>query len=223
MTISLSLTQDYTGFAMSEKLDGVRAVWDGEKFISKNGKTFNAPQSWIDSMPKGITLDGELWLDRGKFQETISKVRSGDFDGLKYVIFDADIKGNFWKRQKAINELSLPCFAKIISQIKIENEDHLESFKNCIETMKGEGVIIRNPKTAYEKPNYSTVIKMKPKQTDEALVISRGGKVEFNGVIFKLDARCKLEIGQLVTFEYSGFYKSGKPRFANFLAVRDYE
>jgi len=71
-----------------------------------------------------------------------------------------------------------------------------------------------------------TVIKMKPKHTDEAVVIGVEGKVlrvEFNGVAFKLDAICIVQIGQLVTFEYSGFYKSGKPRFANFLAVRDYE
>jgi DNA ligase-1 len=29
--------EDPTGWYMSEKLDGVRAYWDGEQFWSKNG------------------------------------------------------------------------------------------------------------------------------------------------------------------------------------------
>ena len=35
--------QNISGWLMSEKLDGVRAYWDGEKLISRGGKVFAAP------------------------------------------------------------------------------------------------------------------------------------------------------------------------------------
>ena len=36
-----------SGWYMSEKLDGVRAYWDGENLISRNGKVFNVPLFFI--------------------------------------------------------------------------------------------------------------------------------------------------------------------------------
>ena len=47
---------DPEGWWMSEKLDGVRAIWTGCEFISRNGKTFPAPQELIDSMPSGVDV-----------------------------------------------------------------------------------------------------------------------------------------------------------------------
>lgn len=35
--------EDPTGWWISEKLDGVRALWDGEKFISRLGNVYHAP------------------------------------------------------------------------------------------------------------------------------------------------------------------------------------
>jgi DNA ligase-1 len=35
--------QNMTGWWMSEKLDGVRAWWDGKRFLSRQGNMFNAP------------------------------------------------------------------------------------------------------------------------------------------------------------------------------------
>lgn len=84
---------------MSEKLDGVRVFWDGEgQLLSRLGNAFSAPQWFIDSksmsipcltgnliekiniknaeLPRGITLDGELWLSRGSFSQTISIVKT---------------------------------------------------------------------------------------------------------------------------------------------------
>lgn len=88
--------KDYSGWLVSEKFDGFRAVWDGEKFISKNGNVFFAPDSFTAGFPK-IQLDGELWLGRGKYQEgaSIIKTTPGSekydpdaWNDMKYVVFD---------------------------------------------------------------------------------------------------------------------------------------
>ena len=66
---------DPTGWWMSEKLDGLRAYWDGEGFVSRLGNRFAAPPWFVEHLPAN-TLDGELWLGRKLFQRATSIVRS---------------------------------------------------------------------------------------------------------------------------------------------------
>jgi predicted DNA-binding WGR domain protein len=68
---------DLTGWWMSEKLDGVRAWWDGKQFLSRLGNVYHAPDWFIAGLP-AVALDGELWLDRKAFQRTVSIVRRQD-------------------------------------------------------------------------------------------------------------------------------------------------
>src|SRR6478736_1914740 len=93
---------DPTGWWMSEKLDGIRAYWDGEAFVSRLGNKFYAPDWFISDLPAD-TLDGELWVGRKMFQKTTSIVRSGaQSDAWKqvtYVVFDApEARGTFEDR-----------------------------------------------------------------------------------------------------------------------------
>jgi len=48
--------QDVTGWIMSEKLDGVRAIWTGEKLISRNGNEFAAPGWFTAGLPAEVML-----------------------------------------------------------------------------------------------------------------------------------------------------------------------
>jgi DNA ligase 1 len=57
---------DPKGFWMSEKLDGVRAFWDGKQFLSRLGNRYHAPAWFTEGLPLE-PLDGELWIDRKKF------------------------------------------------------------------------------------------------------------------------------------------------------------
>lgn len=85
---------------MSEKLDGMRAFWDGgitrglftdqvpfantakdarllvrqksTGLWSRYGKAIQAPDWWLDQLPPNILLDGELYAGRGQFQTLIS-------------------------------------------------------------------------------------------------------------------------------------------------------
>ena len=50
-----------------EKLDGVRAWWDGRQFLSRQGNVYHAPQWFTAGLPN-VCLDGELWLGRKAFQ-----------------------------------------------------------------------------------------------------------------------------------------------------------
>jgi len=103
----LDINEPPTGWWVSEKLDGIRAIWDGEKFLSRNSQTglgskvFSyVPQFVIDSMPGGVALDGEIWLGRNKFNEMSSisnwipgkKFKQTEIDDkwrqIKYKIFD---------------------------------------------------------------------------------------------------------------------------------------
>lgn len=105
---------------MSEKLDGMRAFWDGgitrgtpanevpfanvekdERYInpvyatglwSRYGKAIQAPNWWLDEMPVGIPLDGELYMGAGQFQQLSSCVKQLNPDQrwqmVRYKVFD---------------------------------------------------------------------------------------------------------------------------------------
>ncbi len=135
--------QDVTSWWMSEKYDGVRAIWDGENFLSRTGKPLHAPDWFKKGLPKDIMLDGELFCGRGKFQETVGIVRShlgnSDWSSVTYKIFDivvAMIK--FEKRLEILEGLELRplgrCFpqAEVISQFKCRNLDDLMWFEQHI-------------------------------------------------------------------------------------------
>ena len=42
------------GWYMSEKLDGIRAYWNGKELLSKNGNKIYAPSWFIKDFPKGL-------------------------------------------------------------------------------------------------------------------------------------------------------------------------
>lgn len=67
---------DPTGWHLSEKIDGIRAFWNGKQLISRNNIPFNAPDWFIECLPSNIQLDGELWISRKGFNEISSVVRT---------------------------------------------------------------------------------------------------------------------------------------------------
>ncbi|MFZ1220584.1 MAG: hypothetical protein WAO00_14920, partial [Chthoniobacterales bacterium] len=84
---------DPAGWWMSEKYDGLRAWWDGRKLWSRKGNLIHAPDYFLAELPRDIVLDGELWIGHGKFEETMSIVRSETPDErwnrVRYMVFDA--------------------------------------------------------------------------------------------------------------------------------------
>lgn len=177
--------EDPTGWWMSEKLDGVRAWWDGKNFISRLGNTYHAPEWFKRLLPKAV-LDGELFIGRGKFQQTVSVVRKlvpddKEWTDVTYVMYDApNVKGKFEDRIKYLEKI-FPPYASyrsagfghvaVLEQVRCENLEHLKKYLTTIESFGGEGVMLRKPDSLYEEGRSATLLKVKTFIDDEATVV----------------------------------------------------
>jgi DNA ligase-1 len=65
---------DVSRYLISEKIDGVRAFWDGQVLRTRNGHSINAPAWFVERFP-AQPLDGELWIGRGPFELLSGTVR----------------------------------------------------------------------------------------------------------------------------------------------------
>jgi hypothetical protein len=86
---------DVSRYWVSEKLDGVRAVWDGKALRFRSGNPVPAPRWFIDALPKQ-PLDGELWLGRGSFDQLSAIVRRqapDDAEWRRRALYDLRIAG----------------------------------------------------------------------------------------------------------------------------------
>ena len=84
--------QNVGGWLASEKLDGVRAYWDGRNLRSRNGKILAAPEGWSAHFPP-FALDGELYTARGEFEKIQSIVmdktpNEAAWSEIKFYVFD---------------------------------------------------------------------------------------------------------------------------------------
>lgn len=83
---------DPTPYLVSEKYDGVRALWDGRVLRSRAGNAFAAPAWFLAKLPKQ-PLDGELWIGRGQFEKLSGAVRKttpqdDEWRQIKYMVFE---------------------------------------------------------------------------------------------------------------------------------------
>src|SRR5580658_4394840 len=148
---------DLSDWWMSEKLDGVRAYWDGKQFLSRQGNLFHAPDWFIEGLPD-VPLDGELWIDRKKFQRTVSIVRRQDknelWNEVRYLVFDAPSAGGGFEQRLANLKDTLisrkPKFARAHEHILCGDVDSLRKELTRVETLGGEGLMLRQPGSKYE-------------------------------------------------------------------------
>lgn len=239
---------DITGWWMSEKLDGIRGYWTGKEMVSRAGNPFHVPEWFTRNFPS-IPLDGELWTGRGQFSELVSIVRrendNAEWGKVRYFIFDAhQIKGGFEKRLDFARLWLLEhpnLFAEVLEQQLCESEEHLRRKLKEIESLGGEGLMLRKPDSPYTVGRSYDLLKVKTYEDAEASVIrhlpgsgrntGRLGSllVELpNGIQFAIGTGFSDQerdspppVGSVITFKYYGFYKSGIPRFASFLRVRE--
>lgn len=238
---------DISNWYMSEKLDGIRAYWDGKELFSKNKNKIFAP-SWFTKDFPPFPLDGELWTKRGDFENiqsiVLSKQESKDWENITYNIFEIpNANGNFKTRLHFLENYlkkNPNRYIKIIPQIVCKDKNHLNKFLKELLKNGAEGVIIKNPNLSYETGRTNNSLKVKEFLDDEGKVIAhnfnkdgsfKSLKIELkNKTIFNLGGGFKKEdrlnppkIGQFVTFKYYGLTKNGKPKFASFLRVREVE
>ena len=229
---------DVTSWYMSEKLDGVRAYWDGEKLISRSGKIFNPPKFFTEKFPK-YKLDGELWSKRADFSNISSivntKNNSSRWIELTYNIFEVpEASGILLKRLNIVKETK---YIKVIKQIKVKNQQHLKSFLKDLEAKGAEGVVVRDGSLNYYTGRGSKALKVKSYTDEECTVVSYNkGRGKYENVLGSLN--CKIangkiikigsgfsdkkrqnppKINAIITFKYYGLTSKGNPRFPIFL------
>ncbi len=238
---------DLTGWWMSEKLDGVRAWWNGRQFLSRQGNIYHAP-AWFTAGLPSVPLDGELWLDRKAFQRTVSIVRRHDqsehWRQIKYVLFDAPgVDGPFEERQKALFEMIWqhhPQYATVLDQMCCTGIKDLKAELARIESLGGEGLMLRQPESQYEVGRSTTLLKIKSMHDAEGRVVEhlsgrgrhagRLGAVVVelpSGLTFSVgtgftDAQRQAPppVGSIITFRYQELTDRGVPRFPSFIRVR---
>lgn len=238
-------TQDVSGWIMSEKLDGIRCIWDGENMKSRAGNHFFVPDFFMKNFPKDMVLDGELFLARGEFQKTVSIVKKQDksdrWKDLKYLIFDGPgIKGNFSKRLKVLEQKLSEVdsdYLELHKHEKCKDEEHLQKEMKRVVALGGEGMMIRDPKSIYEHRRVKTMLKVKEFHDDEATVIgsekgtgrlerlmgalvvkNKAGKTFKVGSGFTDKERAKPpKKGTVITYRYFELTKDGVPRFPTYM------
>ena len=236
--------QNISGWLMSEKLDGVRAYWDGEKLISRGGKVFAAPKWFTKDFPS-FKLDGELWSKRGDFENIQSIVMQKEphegWEKLTYNIFEVpEAKGTLNERLNLVKPYEKH-HLKLISQFTCNDKAHLEQFLKEIEAKGGEGVVLRNPQTPYIAKRDNSALKVKTFYDAECEVIAHHkGKGKYantlgsftckdeRGVLFDIgsglsdkERQNPPSIGSSVTYQYKEMTEDGKPRFPVFLRIKE--
>lgn len=241
---------DLTGWWLSEKLDGVRAYWDGKRFLSRLGNEFLAPDWFLDGLPDS-PLDGELWIDRGAFQKTVSIVRRQDksdhWKKVRYVVFDSPgHSGAFEDRIDHLEELLGTASLAHVTALEhnpCNGTEHLAAELARVEGLGGEGLMLREPKSMYEVGRSWTLLKVKTFHDAEAIVIDHvAGKGKHKGrtgaLVVKLpdgtefsvgtglsdrERESPPEVGRVIMFRYQEMSDGGVPRFPSYVREADDE
>lgn len=164
------------------KLDGLRALSDGKKFWSRNGK-LNIPETVAhlkSEVSKGIILDGELILPKGStFQGTIKAAKNKEPTNLEYWVYDLIDLNNpnltFQERFKVLAELvnsgELAPGIKLVLTRWIDDEEDLTEFHTENVKEGFEGTMLRNADGIYKQKDRSKDLQKFKDMKDEEFEI----------------------------------------------------
>ena len=159
---------DLEAYWVSEKLDGVRAWWDGESLYSRQGNRFNAPAAFVEGFPKAA-LDGELWMGRGTFERLSGIVRrtatqEDVWRGVRYMVFDLPgHAGTFDQRLARLKELLSTAETSrigLVEQFRIADESELMAVLDRIVAGGGEGLMLRKGDSYYRRGRSDDLLKL---------------------------------------------------------------
>jgi DNA ligase-1 len=240
---------DVTQYLVSEKYDGVRAIWDGTTLRFRSGRDVPAPAWFIKRLPS-TPLDGELCLARRKFDELSGIVRTAvpvddDWKRISYMVFELpDAPGSFEQRYAKIREVVTAANwpqLRAVEQASVTSRAELKRRFDAIVKGGAEGLMLHLAEAPYVTGRSDVLLKLKPLLDTEAVVVrllpgkgrhaGRLGALEVktkDGIVFRLGTGFSdavrnhpPPVGSLVTYTYREITPAGKPRFASFLRVRD--
>ncbi|KDE04391.1 hypothetical protein, variant [Microbotryum lychnidis-dioicae p1A1 Lamole] len=241
---------DPTGYWISEKLDGVRAYWDGHGAMwSRNAKQFvGVPQSFLEKLPRGVSLDGEFWLGRDRFDEISGLVRriepdEEDWKPIKFMIFDIPSLSHlkFEDRHRALASFASPDGPiAVVAHKECLSLDHLYEELERVQAGAGEGLMLRAPGSMYEGRRHKSLLKVKSFYDAEARVIGHvvgTGKYigETGSLICETESGKRFSvgsglsdaqrsdpppIGSIITYRFQNLTTSRIPRFPTYQGIR---
>ena len=240
---------DIKNYLVSEKLDGVRAYWDGKNLISREGNVFNAPQWFVKDFPIEH-LEGELWIARGKFEELSGIVRKQNPDEsswrkVRLMLFDMpQHHGIFVERLAAMKELVAKVqspYLQIIEQSTFLSHEELKKHLEKLVKNGAEGLMLHRANSFYQAQRNDDLLKLKTYEDEEAVVIAHiAGNGKFSGMMgamlvenrdkirFKIGSgfsetqrKSPPKIGSVITYKFYGKTKNNRPRFPSFLRSRE--
>jgi DNA ligase-1 len=241
-------TRDLGDYWVSEKYDGVRGYWDGQRLLTRSGEPIAAP-AWFTAHWPATPLDGELWAGRGRFAQAVSTIRQQTPDdaawrALRYMVFDLPAHpGPFTERrlalQQAITPLAQP-WVQAVAHEPAPDAAGLQTRLNDTVAAGGEGLMLNRGSAPYRTNRSDDLLKFKPYDDADALVFAHlPGQGKHAGRLGALlvqttdGQRLKLgtgfsdaerehppAVGSRISFRYRGLTSQGLPRFASFLRVR---
>lgn len=236
-------------YLVSEKFDGVRAIWDGKQLLTRKGNVIRAP-AWFTKDFPAIALDGELWLAHGKFDVLSGIVRKelpidAEWRGITYLVFELPhAQGTFEARaQKIVATVKRANIShlKAVKQFRVKDQTELNQRLKQVVAAGGEGLMLHRLDSHYVSGRSAALLKLKLQYDAEATVVAHtAGRGKYKnklgallvqtpeGLRFKLgtglsDAQRENppRIGSIVTYTYRGKTPNGIPKFASFLRIRD--
>ena len=235
---------------VSEKLDGVRAYWDGSRLLSRSGHLIHAPDWFTRELPR-TALDGELWLGRGQFERLSAIVRrqepvDAEWREVRYLLFELPMAdGTFTQRLEKLRQIvkATPraTWLGVVEQLRLPGPEALQQKLQAVVSAGGEGLMLHRADAPYRSGRSEDLLKLKPYLDQEATVIEHiPGKGRLTGRMgsllvenddgrrFRLGTGFSDEqrlhpppIGSRVTYQYRGLTAKGLPRFASFLRIRE--
>jgi len=239
---------DVTAYWVSEKYDGVRALWTGSQLLSRQGLPIRAP-AWFTAGWPAEPMDGELWAGRGQFAVAQAAVAQAVPDeaqwrSLRYMVFDLPAAPDgFGVRlpalQRQVAALNQP-WVQAVPQWRVAGHGELMAQLRKHDKAGAEGLMLRRDDAPYRGGRSDDLLKLKTFEDAEALVVGHvPGRGKYKGMTGALlvqmpgGQRLRLgsglpdalrreppPLGTVVTYRFNGTHVSGLPRFARFWRVR---
>ncbi|WP_028311363.1 DNA ligase [Derxia gummosa] len=234
---------------VSEKYDGVRAWWDGERLLTRSGQVIAAPAWFTEDLPRQ-PLDGELWIGRGQFEAVSALVRRARPDDIswrnvRFMVFDLPAHpGGFDRRRSALKQVMAEIgveWVRLVDQFRVPDRESLDVLLERTVRSGGEGLMLRRGDSPYRPDRSDDLLKFKPHPDADARVIGyQTGRGKYSGLVGALlvenadgqrfaigsglsdaDRRNPPPLGSWITYRYSGYTERLRlPRFATYLRPR---
>ena len=238
-----------SNYLVSEKYDGIRAIWTGKHLLTRQGNRIYAPK-WFTAPLPDVWLDGELWTSRQNFEALSAIVRTHipeqeRWREVNYMVFDMpDTELPFAQRYKNYSSLVEQLNVKHIKAVKQQQFQSNQALSKHLESMveKGaEGLMLHLASAPHQPGRSDALLKLKPYFDDEAEVIAHlPGKGKYTDMLGALRVRNQQgtefsigtgftdaeratppPVGSIITYKYHGYTNNGVPRFASFLRIRE--